>query len=193
MGTRNLTAVYSNGELKVAQYGQWDGYPEGQGATVINFLNSLSEESFEQFLNNLHACYFYTEKEIDDLGDDWMQTYPQLSRDHGADILNMVLDEPLGLVNSIEFAKYSLFCEWAYIIDFDNTTLEVYTGFQTEPIAETERFYSEELRDYSVGEQYYPIKLLKSYDLDNLPDNDTFTTELNELTYDEEDFAEENA
>lgn len=25
MGTRNLTIVYSNGEYKVAQYGQWDG------------------------------------------------------------------------------------------------------------------------------------------------------------------------
>lgn len=26
MGTRNLTIVYSNGEYKVAQYGQWDGF-----------------------------------------------------------------------------------------------------------------------------------------------------------------------
>lgn len=25
MGTRNLTIVYSNGEYKVAQYGQWMG------------------------------------------------------------------------------------------------------------------------------------------------------------------------
>lgn len=32
MGTRNLTAVYIDGEYKVAQYGQWDGYPEGPGA-----------------------------------------------------------------------------------------------------------------------------------------------------------------
>lgn len=31
MGTRNLTAVYLDGQYKVAQYGQWDGYPEGQG------------------------------------------------------------------------------------------------------------------------------------------------------------------
>lgn len=25
MGTRNLTAVYLDGQYKVAQYGQWDG------------------------------------------------------------------------------------------------------------------------------------------------------------------------
>lgn len=38
MGTRNLTAVYLDGQYKVAQYGQWDGYPEGQGITVLTFL-----------------------------------------------------------------------------------------------------------------------------------------------------------
>ena len=38
MGTRNLTAVYIDGEYKVAQYGQWDGYPEGQGMTALTFL-----------------------------------------------------------------------------------------------------------------------------------------------------------
>lgn len=31
MGTRNLTCVVLDGEFKVAQYGQWDGYPEGSG------------------------------------------------------------------------------------------------------------------------------------------------------------------
>lgn len=35
MGTRNLTAVYLDGQYKVAQYGQWDGYPEGQGITAL--------------------------------------------------------------------------------------------------------------------------------------------------------------
>lgn len=28
MGTRHLTAVVIDGDYKVAQYGQWDGYPE---------------------------------------------------------------------------------------------------------------------------------------------------------------------
>lgn len=30
MGTRNLTMLISDGETKVAQYGQWDGYPGEQ-------------------------------------------------------------------------------------------------------------------------------------------------------------------
>lgn len=37
MGTRNLTMVMVDGVYKVAQYGQWDGYPSGQGITVFIF------------------------------------------------------------------------------------------------------------------------------------------------------------
>ena len=40
MGTRNLTMVVDKtGETKIAQYGQWDGYPFGQGLTVLHFLS----------------------------------------------------------------------------------------------------------------------------------------------------------
>ena len=38
MGTRNLTMVYSNGNYKVVQYGQFDGYPSGLGVQVLSFL-----------------------------------------------------------------------------------------------------------------------------------------------------------
>jgi hypothetical protein len=42
MGTRNLTKVIDrNGEIKVAQYGQWDGYPSGQGLPKKNLAKSI--------------------------------------------------------------------------------------------------------------------------------------------------------
>ena len=44
MGTRNLTAVMIDGEYKVAQYGQWDGYPSGQGLTCLHFLRETMDE-----------------------------------------------------------------------------------------------------------------------------------------------------
>jgi len=47
MGTRNLTQVIQNGEVKVKQYGQWDGYPDGAGKTIVEFLNDkFTEESY---------------------------------------------------------------------------------------------------------------------------------------------------
>nr|DAN70796.1 MAG TPA: hypothetical protein [Caudoviricetes sp.] len=53
MGTRNLTAVYLDGQYKVAQYGQWDGYPEGQGITALTFLrDKMDLELFKEALRN---------------------------------------------------------------------------------------------------------------------------------------------
>ena len=38
MGTRHLICAISDDEYRIAQYGQWDGYPEGQGAAILEFL-----------------------------------------------------------------------------------------------------------------------------------------------------------
>jgi len=38
MGTRHLICVVKGKEYIVAQYGQWDGYPTGQGIGVLNFF-----------------------------------------------------------------------------------------------------------------------------------------------------------
>lgn len=43
MGTRNITRVISGGELKVCQYGQWDGYPTSTGFRVASFARRTPE------------------------------------------------------------------------------------------------------------------------------------------------------
>lgn len=37
MGTRNLTCVVLDGKYVVSSYGQWDGYPSGQGKQFLIF------------------------------------------------------------------------------------------------------------------------------------------------------------
>lgn len=110
MGTRNTTRIYFNNELKVAQYGQWDGYPSGQGKDFMNFCASkynmdalynairnqnepfLSSEEIDVLEKGRRALF----KEIDDsnlpmTSKDRITRYLSNSfewhRDHGASIL----------------------------------------------------------------------------------------------------------
>jgi hypothetical protein len=198
MGTRNLTMVISNGETKVAQYGQWDGYPGGQGSTALEFLRKMDANKFREKVGNLR---WITKEEATALDEtDWTKTHPFLSRDTGANILNTIyydsmeirdpdanvfsgkkIDFPCKvefLQDESNFAADSLFCEWAYVIDLDKNTFEVYEGFNKSPLDENDRFYHlEKTREDS---EYYPIRLSKSYDLNNLPDVETFINDFKE-------------
>lgn len=185
MGTRNLTAVFIDGEYKIAQYGQWDGYPEGQGITCLEFLRDKMDET--KFKSALRECTFITDAELSDLWakytdstDGWVtyedaqrfgNDYPEFSRDTGANVLELVQDKGVRkLHNQIDFAADGLFCEWAWVVDFDKRTFEAYEGFQKTPTTEADRFYF--LKDKE--KEYSPVKICASFCLDDLPSNDDF-------------------
>lgn len=181
MGTRNLTIIHKNGEYKVAQYGQWDGYPEGLGLSLLNFLKSVNIDSFRNAIDNVS---FYTKEELEDINKyveetrksipdyNWQKYFPHLSRDCGGDILNYIVFKGVNKVkNNINFAADSLFCEWAYVIDLDTNKFEVYQGFNKEKLNENERFFY--LEDKSEG-NYHPVKFVKAYDIDDLPNEQEF-------------------
>ena len=162
MGTRNLTAVYLDGQYKVAQYGQWDGYPEGQGITVLTFLrDKMDLELFKEALRN--SSYIPS-----------MEDHPEFSRNTGAGILEMVQNhsEGMKLQDSINFAADGLFCEWAWVIDLDAGTFEGYCGFGQTPLAENDRFYF--LRDLEEDNGYHGVRLVAKWNLDALPTDEEF-------------------
>lgn len=190
MGTRNLTAVVLNGEYKIAQYGQWDGYPSGQGKTALQFLRSKKNQA--ALKKALSRVQFIEQAEIDKAlnlvgaHDGWLtseqskrfdEMFPLLTRDHGAEILALVAasDKPM-LQNGITFAEDSLFCEWAYVVDFDKNSFEVYKGFVRKPFGKKQRFYA--ATPNKGG--YYPIKLAKRFDLGDLPTYKEFLEALKE-------------
>jgi hypothetical protein len=181
MGTRHLIAVQKDGEYKVAQYGQWDGYLSGQGDSILKFFN---ENNLETFRNKVDNCFFGTQEQIDEAyapytNDGWMtmeqsdafskSEFAHLSRNTGADILDIIVksNEPLMLSDQIDFANDSLFCEYAYVIDLDKDILEVYQGFNTDPLPEGARFTGKAKED---GD-YQAVKLVASFPLANLPEN----------------------
>ena len=62
MGTRNLISVIENKKPVIAQYGQWDGYPSGQGVDILEFLKS---EFFEKLKGNLPKVRFLDSAGLD--------------------------------------------------------------------------------------------------------------------------------
>jgi hypothetical protein len=185
MGTRHLTVVVVDGDVKVSQYGQWDGYPSGQGTTILDFL--LNKGGLDvSFVEKVKKCRYLDDQEYKELwascGADpeaeWVSMdvsslfgsrYPWLSRNAGGEVLILInnSEDGLALKNSIAFAGDSLFCEWAYVVDYDKRTFEIYQGFNKTPLTEDDRFYGFPVEEDSDG--YYPVKLLKSYSLDELP------------------------
>ena len=201
MGTRHLIAVVNDGEYKIAQYGQWDGYPSGQGLVVLDFLHNFDRDLFEQ---KLGKCRFFDETDQEFL-DEYDANCPQwsnepdnrtpeqlkwnkylVSRDIWADILTNVVEyegDEILLKNSVDFALDSLFCEYAYVVDLDKNVLEVYEGFQKSEVvgrfSDPDKFIKEDHR----SEQYSPVTLVQSYDLEDLPTHEKF---LSDLEQDEE-------
>jgi len=172
MGTRNLTLVKSKGKTKIAQYGQWDGYPSGQGATALNFLLNADLVKFTEKVDKLQ---FYTDAEINAMSVAEWSIKKWLSRDRGAEILELVYNDKAGkLMNKEAFAADSLFCEWAYVIDLDKNTFEVYEGFNQTPLEPSERFYG----DGGAKNGYYPIRHVKTFSLSELPTEEQFLKEL---------------
>lgn len=188
MGTRNLTAVFIDGEYKVAQYGQWDGYPEGQGMTALHFLREEMDEA--KFKLAVRNSTFIDREDLRSIykkygmGDDGLITlndadrmkkdYPEFSRDTGAEILSLIQSKPDGmkLNDNIGFAADSLFCEWAWVIDFDAGTFEAFEGFNRNgPLEEGERFF---FLNPLAEDGYYPVKKVAEWSLDGLPSDEDF-------------------
>lgn len=152
MGTRHLITVFDEqGELKVAQYGQWDGYPSGQGVRMLSWLEMTTRTDYYGNLvspvkDGLKRCRFATSDdelneiyskfpEANYLGTDDNKSfdvlYPNLIRDTGADIL-MVVAYSVGevlLVDSSDFAHDELFCEGIYSVNYQSEMFtSVYNG-----------------------------------------------------------------
>lgn len=178
MGTRSLTCVVLDGKFKVAQYGQFDGYPSGQGTTALEIMrNIVNENQLERFKEKVRALSQLTDAELTqadyvsmEIGNAFDEQHPELSRRTGAEILSLVLNSDITCVQIREdFANDSLFCEWCYVIDLDQGLFEVYRGFQMRPHSDG-RF----AKNTCKHSGYYPVGLVKSYSLKTLPTADVF-------------------
>lgn len=116
MGTRHLqTVIAKDGQTKINQYGQWDGYPSGQGLAILKYLKS---GNLEQYQKNLKKIKWISKKQINEVNktENWQNTYPFLSRDCGSDIHKMIEEGKVPFVSNSTDSEF--WCEGFYTIDF---------------------------------------------------------------------------
>ncbi len=178
-----------------------DGYPEGQGLDVLRFLRGCDLAEFKE---KVRACRWITEEEYElintaagipkgaeridmEQAEAKKRIAPQLSRDTGSKVLQLILDSESGLplYDSRDFGYDSLFCEWCYVVNIDHNFLEIYRGFNHDPaIGLWEDGNDNPTPSHDKSTNYYPITRIAKFSLDMLPSDDVF---LSSLTTQEEE------
>lgn len=169
MGTRNLTMV-KLGEKLFGQYGQWDGYPSGNGVEVLNFLQDQFDE--EKFKAAFEKVVFVGEDDVESTYEALVKAGLKddknpMTREMGTGILEYLQTaEDPKLFNSIAFAADSLFCEWAYLVDLDERKLRVFQGFNQSPLPPDALFANAKAEGMAAG--YHPIKEIGALTFDEV-------------------------
>lgn len=142
MGTRGAYGFLRNGETFVA-YNHFDSYPKGLGAALVEDFREVARTlSYEEMAFNVGQIRFVhdevppTPEDIEryekfgDLSvntgkyDNW---YNMLRKAQGK-IIPYLTGELDVMGDASSFLAESLWCEWAYIFNFDEKVFEVYRG-----------------------------------------------------------------
>ncbi len=200
MGTRGIHGFLLNGKLKIS-YNQFDMYPGGTGATLCDELRELSLDDVRaaakriRLIKGTRPPSEANRKRYAEIADmnvsgqsdadwycllrnchgtikPWVEGISELSYydyDKREQVTREISDpKPVGhMLDAADFPADSLFCEWGYVINLDDGLFEVYEGFQ-KTLHDSGRFASPTKADDS---DYYPIKLVATFALDNLPDD----------------------
>ncbi len=184
MGTRGAFGIVESGIEKIG-YNQYDSYPDGHGVENLAWVRGLVEnetvdtarqiaaeailvnENVKPTIEDVLNLEENTDLKVSEQStDDWYC----LTRETHGNIQKMI--ECGYILDSADFPTDSLFCEWGYMVDFDNGVFEVYKGFQKLPHSEG-RFADRG----SESSDYYPIRLVASYPFAELPSDEDFIQE----------------
>jgi len=140
MGTRGAYGFRYMQEDKIS-YNNFDSYPEALGLEVLNFVKNTPLEEMKEIAERLIPVderEIPTDEEQDELLSQgiidekgYIDWYWALREVQG----NMAIFKK-GLryiLDSKNFLRDSLFCEYAYVINLDEEIVEFYVGFQEKP------------------------------------------------------------
>lgn len=168
MGTRSSIGIHIDGKDKLT-YNQYDGYPTNMGVAVYTQVVDMIRElgwkkiaSLSKKMKQVKSDKAFTEKQKEKYGHHWEQVSTgkdmySLLRGLQGDLYGMIKEGVM--VGHNEFIHDSLFCEWAYILNVDEKTFEIYQGFQTSPPKDGR------YKDVPINDGYYACNLIHTIDL----------------------------
>jgi hypothetical protein len=185
MGTRGALGVFIDGKTK-ATYNHFDSYPDGLGADVVAAVRNIlgdPERGMDWLKTKARAIQMWPQdqratpeliEKLKKYADTSVSTRDVaevyvLSRKMQGDIEDYIEAEFME-EGGEAFMGDSLFCEYAYIINLDDGVLEFYRGFQKEP-HEKGRYASLPFEKERRAAQYYPVALVGTLPLNELPDD----------------------
>jgi hypothetical protein len=150
MGTRGSLGFRIDGQDKLT-YCQFDSYPEGVGAEMLEEL--CGKWDWEQVKTNVRRLAHVrevppTEQQIEE-NKQWSDlsvsegTYSDwycLLRQMQGRIGPYMSGECTAMYKANNFVLESVFCEYAYIVNLDDMTLEFYRGFNSSPMSNAGRY-----------------------------------------------------
>lgn len=144
MSTRGALGFKKGGVLKV-QYNHFDSYPTGLGKKIVEDLNKYSKDT-KDWIKGLNEAFERIElvdgdakpaqEQVDycaDFGiiyknDEWLQEWFTLLNEAQGDLLLYLEGFPYMVDAGQDWLNDKLFCEWSYIFNLDNNTLEINNG-----------------------------------------------------------------
>ena len=191
MSTRGIIGVRVDGVDKLA-YNHSDSYPEWLGTRMLADAAAIQDQWGAEKAIELARRLKMVSREVpptaeelasltefavirvgDQTGTDWYGLLRELQGNIMDTLVVGYMEDGASFIND------SLFCEWGYILNFDDGLLEVYKGFQKSAHNEG-RFAG----GTSAEEGYFPCALVETFSFDNLPNESQF---LEVLLEDEED------
>ena len=137
MGTRHLTVVIKDNEIKLSQYGQWDGYFTYSGTKFLEFvkenlqskskkkqkyrietfgekidtLKKVDEKTYQEFITIKDKYGFDNTLNKSQFAIPFDIMFPQFSRDTGVEILD--------IINRIQPYMFNPSYKFPVVLDFD--------------------------------------------------------------------------
>jgi hypothetical protein len=165
MGTRNVTVVIHKGEVRMAQYGQWNGYPSGVGKDIAEVLQATPIKEIRRAMGK---TVFIDDKKVDkyyrDLGceaGNWptaeieaamKKAHPLLDRDYSGGIALVEILRQAKNKRRIELLDERDYeSSWKYVIDLDQETISVEKDENEPFLFKIEDFTPELTEQFGIG------------------------------------------